>query len=408
MRVLLINTLYPPLQIGGAEKSVGLLAEALARSGDSVAVISLHPEDDEAFEQNGGVRIYRLPLDNRYWPFGRKERGSMPQRFLWHLGDAFNREAARRVGDILDRERPEVVHTNNLLGFSVSVWNEIKARNIRLVHTLRDYYLLCPRCTVFRHGAICESRCVECVAVTANRKPASSMPDAVIANSAYVLEKHRRHGYFDGVPSSVIYNVADTDLAVPPRPRPPGDHSLVLGFIGKIEPEKGIEVALEATRLIRSPNWRLRIAGSGYRAYIDDLQRRFPDPRIEWLGFTAAREFYASIDISLIPSIWAEPLPRTLIESFAAGKSAICAASGGTPEIVPLGKVVELYSAQDPSALGAAIDRAFADQERWRSGGPAYPGALDIFSESAIATRYRAVYNGEEQPGLERPIEEAS
>jgi glycosyltransferase involved in cell wall biosynthesis len=394
MRILIINTLYPPSQVGGAEKSVSLLAEALGRAGDDVAVISLHPEKGESFEERNRVRVYRIPLDNRYWPFTRKERGSLLSRQLWHMADMSNRRAAQRVGEILDQEKPDLVHTNNLLGFSVSVWDEVKKRNIRLVHTLRDYYLLCPRCTIFRKGLVCERRCVECVAMTLNRKPASRCVDAVVANSRYVLDKHRKHGYFEGVPSSVIYNIADTSMKVTPRVPESADKTLVLGFIGKVEPEKGIEVVLGATRLLKNSNWRLRIAGGGLERYIEDLKQRYADPRIEWLGFVSAEDFYSSIDVSLIASIWAEPLPRTLIETFAAGKSAICAQSGGTPEIASLGKVVETYAARDTIALAAIIDQASTNLDRWRGGGPIDATALNAFSEAAITSAYRAVYNG--------------
>ncbi len=393
MRILMINTLYPPLQVGGAEKSVALLAESLVRRGDDVAVISLRPGENESFEERDGVRVYRLPLDNRYWPFDRKERGSLLRRQLWHLGDMFNRNAAKRVGRILDKEKPDVVHTNNVLGFSVSVWGEARKRNIRLMHTLRDYYLLCPRCTVFRNGAVCEQRCTECVAMTVNRKSSSRCVDAVVANSAYVLEKHRKHGYFQGVPGSVVYNIADTNIKVEPMVRKGDDNTLMLGFIGKIEPEKGIEVTLEATRLLKRPNWRLRIAGSGLEAYVAELKQRFTDPRIEWLGFTSAQNFYSLIDVSLISSIWAEPLPRTLIESFAAGKSAICAKSGGIPEITQLGKVVETYPSGDTAVLAAIIDCALTNVDRWRGGGVVDVKGLDVFSEAAIVGAYRTIYN---------------
>jgi glycosyltransferase involved in cell wall biosynthesis len=394
MRILIINTLYPPIQVGGAEKSVSLLAEALGRTGDEVAVVSLHPEKGESFEERNRVRVYRLPLDNRYWPFTRKERGSLLSRQLWHMADMSNRRAAQRVGEILDKEKPDLVHTNNLLGFSVAAWNEVKKRKIRLVHTLRDYYLLCPRCTIFRKGLVCERRCVECVAMTLNRKPASRCVDAVVANSRYVLDKHRQHGYFEGVPRSVIYNIADTSMKVTPRAPESADNTLVLGFIGKIEPEKGIEVVLEATRLLKNSNWRLRIAGGGLESCIEDLKHRYADPRIEWLGFVSAEDFYSSIDVSLIASIWAEPLPRSLIETFAAGKSAICAQSGGTPEIASLGKVVETYAARDTIALAAIIDQALTNLDRWRGGGPIDATALDAFSEAAITSAYRAVYSG--------------
>jgi glycosyltransferase involved in cell wall biosynthesis len=395
MRILIVNTLYPPIQYGGAEKSVSLLAEALARGGDQVSVITLHPGKEHTVEEVNGVRVHRVPLYNRYWPFHRKQKQNAVSRQLWHLGDMWNRSAAKIVGKILDEEKPEVVHSNNILGFSVSIWKEVKKRNIRLVHTLRDYYLLCPRCSIFRNGLVCEQRCLDCTAMTVNRKPASHAVDAVVSNSAYVLKQHGRHGYFQGVASAVVYNIADTDVKVGAIDRAPEDNSLIFGFIGRIEAEKGIDVVLEATTLLANSNWKLRIAGSGLDAYVGDLKQRFTDARIEWLGFTTARDFYSSIDVSLIASVWAEPLPRTLIETFAAGKSAICAESGGIPEIASLGRVVATYPARDARALAGAMDRALGDIELWRTGGLIDPKSLDIFSEAAITSGYHAVYRGE-------------
>ena len=105
MRVVIVNTLYPPFAVGGAERSVCLLAEALVRAGDLVSVISLHPGSEETVASLNGVRVYRLPMDNRYWPFGRGKKPCSVARLLWHVGDAWNRKAAKRVGRILDQER---------------------------------------------------------------------------------------------------------------------------------------------------------------------------------------------------------------------------------------------------------------------------------------------------------------
>ncbi|WP_161557402.1 glycosyltransferase family 4 protein [Acidisarcina polymorpha] len=390
----MINTLYPPFQVGGAEKSVSLLAEALVRSGDEVSVITLHPEKTTVVEEKNGVRLYRVPLYNRFWPFARKEKRNVLLRQLWHTKDMWNREAAREVGRILDEVKPDVVHVNNLLGFSVAVMKEIKKRKIRLVHTLRDYWMLCPKCTIFRNGTTCEKRCLDCKVMSINRKPASQWADAVVSNSDYVLKQHKKHGYFKNVPSSVVYNIADTNMQITPLERDPEDKTLIFGFIGRIEAEKGIDVVLEATSKLSNPNWRLRIAGSGLDTYVANLKRRFTDPRIEWLGFVTAPAFYSSIDVSLIASVWAEPLPRTLIETFAAGKSAICAQSGGIPEIASLGKVVETYPPRDSQALASLMDRALGDVDRWRTGGVLDPKSLEIFSESAITGGYHAVYKG--------------
>lgn len=400
MRILMVNTLYPPTQVGGAERSVSLLAEALVRVGDEVSIITLHPGKEQIVEERNGVRIHRIPLYNRYWPFNQEEKPSVIDRQLWHLQDMWNRRAARHVGRILDEEKPDVVHTNNIQGFSVAIWKEVKKRKIRLVHTLRDYYMLCHRCSVFRNGAICEKRCFDCQALSVNRKPASQQVDAVVSNSEYVLQKHKKHGFFSETPSaSVIYNISGAALVSEPSVRDPSDPNLVFGFIGKVGPEKGIEVLLAATRLLTRPNWRLRIAGSGFGSYVDELKARYPDDRIEWLGFTGSAEFYSSIDVSIIPSIWAEPLSRTFIETFAAGKSAISAAAGGNPEIAHLGKVVETYPPHDEKALASIMDNAIADIERWRGGGGFIDaGAFEIFSEAAITGRYKAVYNGKQFP----------
>jgi len=127
---------------------------------------------------------------------------------------------------------------------------------------------------------------------------------------------------------------------------------------------------------------------------VSALKEKFTDPRIEWLGFTDAREFYAIDRRHDHFLVWPEPLSRTVIETFAAGNSAMCARSGGIPEIASLGKVVETYPAKDPRALAALMDRAMLDTDLWRSGGFRNANALNLFSDTSIATRYRAVYRG--------------
>ncbi len=390
MHVLIINTLYPPLTVGGAERSVCLLAEALVRSGDRVSVVTLHPGSEETVEKVNGVRVYRLPMDNHYWPFGRASKPSVPARLLWHVSDSWNRRAARRVARILDQEMPEVVHTNVICGFSVAVWREAKKRNMRLVHTLRDYYLLCPRNALFRDGSICVERCMDCKAMTVNRRSASQLVDAVVSISGHVLDCHTQRGYFSESPSSVIYNIGGKGTT--PRPRNDERKSLIFGYIGRLEDEKGIQVLLEATRYLSEPNWCLRVAGVGLDGYVSALKQQFSDTRIEWLGFADAQRFYASIDVTIVSSVWQEPLSRTVIETFASGKSAICAESGGIPEIASLGKVVATYPPKDARALAAIMNRAMLNSELWRDGGFRDEGALKLFTDTSIVASYHAIY----------------
>jgi glycosyltransferase involved in cell wall biosynthesis len=227
--------------------------------------------------------------------------------------------------------------------------------------------------------------------MTVNRKSASQLVDAVVSVSEYVLTSHSEREYFCGVPSSIIYNIGSADTAAL-SPRSDPQDGLIFGYIGRLEDEKGIQVLLQATEYLSGSNWRLRIAGAGLDNYVKVLKRRFSDPRIEWLGFTEAKQFYASIDVTIVSSVWNEPLSRTVIETFASGKSAICALSGGIPEIANLGKVVATYPPRDARGLAAIMDRAMQDTELWRSGGFRDANSLDFFADASIVTRYRAMY----------------
>jgi glycosyltransferase involved in cell wall biosynthesis len=230
--------------------------------------------------------------------------------------------------------------------------------------------------------------------LTMNRRHASNLVDAVVPISSYLREVHMRQVYFKDVPSTTIYNIAETSALVRQESHPVMKHILTFGFIGSIVPAKGLEVILEATRRLSALNWRLRIAGSGLSAYVENLKQKYSDPRIEWIGFVASNEFYRSIDVTIISSLWAEPLGRTVFETFSAGKSAICAQSGGIPEIASFGKMVKLYPAKDVEALAHIMNGALSEVDGWREGGFKDSTASDMFSEASVISHYQQVYRG--------------
>jgi glycosyltransferase involved in cell wall biosynthesis len=391
VKILIVNVLYTPYKIGGAEKSVQLLSEGLVRGGDEVTVVTLHEHAHEDTGDVNGVRVIRLPMDNIYWPYGGADVSrSLPQRLRWHHRNSWNRAAAARIGRVLDAEKPDVVHCHIITGFSVSIWDEVKKRGIPLVQTLRDYSVMCTRASLFKYGNTCEQRCLECKVLTAPAKRASARVDQLVSNSDYVIRAHHGHDYFPGVPARRIFNVVPLDE----KPREPkaADDPLVFGFIGRVEAEKGIDVVLEAIARLDRDDWRLKIAGVGVPAYVDALKARYPDPRIEWLGFSKADDFYRSIDTVLISSVWGEPLPRTLIESLSFKLSAICADAGGIPEIADLARHSITYKPTDADALAAAMRTAIDAKADWRAGGLSDDDALGWFEEKRIVGLNRAAY----------------
>lgn len=394
MKILFLNSMYPPEIVGGAEVSVSLLAEALVRRGHEVATVCLHKGKSDVVDELKGVRVYRLPIENIYWPFGDERKRPPLQRLIWHLRDTWNSKAARRFGEILDTEKPDVVHTNNLTGFSVCSWLEARRRKIRIVHTLRDYSLICKRSMLFKNGHTCWTRCVSCAAMTAPSLYSCRMVDAVASNSRFVLERHIKCGYFQGVPRRVIYNIANLDE----RSGVPRSVSsdLVFGFIGRVELEKGIDIVLKATELLPDSGWRLKIAGRGMEGYVRDLRKKYQSSRIDWLGFTRGQDFYAAIDVCVVSSVWPEPLPRTLIESMEAGRPTICSTAGGIPEISDMSALIGSYEPNDYQGLAALMMKAIGESRRWKETHPMQPSFAEKFSPDAIVNQYLELYTSKD------------
>jgi glycosyltransferase involved in cell wall biosynthesis len=394
MKILIISSLYPPHVIGGAEKAACELAEALVRRGHVVVVASLHPGSSEVVEDCNGVRVYRVPVDNFYWPFGRTEKPNALARLAWHVREMWNPVAARRIGKILDVEKPDVVNTHNVCGFSLAAWQEVKRRKVRLVHTMHDCYLLCSRSVLFRNGNICKRRCLDCKVLTFNRRDLSRLPDFLVSVSQYTLNEHIKRNYFEGVPATVIYNIHGT-IGPPLRQAVNNEkmsNNLVFGFIGRIEEEKGIETLLAATAQLKQSNWKLKIAGKGLDSYVQKLSERFSDPGIEWLGFTNAADFYSSVDVIIIPSLLNEALPYVCVESLHAGKSLICALSGGIPEIARLSHIVEFFPAGNANALAEKMNQALTSPRVWRERKVPEASRLAAFREEYVVEKYLREY----------------
>ena len=388
MKILLVNTLYPPDIVGGAEKSCKLLVDALRSGGTEVAVAALHPGAESRTDIVDGARVHRLPLDNGYWPFDPATLHSAAARLAWHLRDTWNHRAAARLAALIGRERPDVVHTNNLTGFSVAAWQSARRAGLPIVHTLRDYSLLCRRATLFRRGRNCQRRCADCTLLSLPALASSGMPDVVVSNSRFVLDRHRACGYFKGVPGDVIFNIMD-ELPTPVT-RPRSDGPLTFGFIGKIDQDKGIEVVLRAVSRLEGPNWRLVVAGRGADGYVARLKRDHPDSRIEWIGFAKSADFYEQVDVVVVSSIWNEPLPRVMLEAMAHGRAVIASEAGGNVEIMNFTDLVGSYPADDVDALAALMRKAL--QHFPRSSRAPDGKALAQFAPAHVAGRYLAAY----------------
>ena len=327
MRIVIMNTLYAPNQIGGAEKSVQALAENFLLTGNKVMVICLGKESTTYLLNDVLVKV--LKIENDYWPFELVHKNSY-QKFSWHLKDASNTKYENTIIEFLADFKPSILLTNNLSGFSTKVWNTTRKFKIKIVHTLRDYYLQCPSTTKFKNDLNCDKPCLSCKFLSFSKKRDSNKVDYVIGISKFILDDHLRNGYFKNIPNKVIYNGFDIAKNKVRETK----NAIVFGYIGQINKSKGIELLLESFSKIKKHKWKLLIAGNIDDAYLNYLRTINNSGQIEFLGHTKSDLFFKKIDVLVVPSLWNEPFGRVVLESIIQRKPVLGSNKGGISELL--------------------------------------------------------------------------
>ena len=117
-----------------------------------------------------------------------------------------------------------------------------------------------------------------------------------------------------------------------------------------------MEGLIDAFRLLDPIKSRLTlsVAGDGPQSYIDRLRSRAAGLPVKFLGHVKPGDFFPLIDLTVVPSIWNEPLGRVVIESMAFGKAVVCTPVGGMPELIK-GREGVVAKDTTPLSIAAAI-----------------------------------------------------
>lgn len=388
MRIVLVNTGHPAVIKGGAEAAVLDLAHRLVARGHSVALVVHHGGKAVKRSEDRGVRVHALPNRNLYYAFDGVKRPA-PLRLAWHALDGANPWMANAFGRVLDEERPEIVNTHVVVGLSQLVWREAHRRNIPIVHYLHEYGSMCPRGSAFRNERLCSTPCATCKLLTAPRKRLSGLVDTVVGVSRFTLQRHLDWGFFPHAHQVVIPNVFQ-DLVFRGR-KPATDGPLRLGYFGRLIPDKGAHVLLDAVRQLTRSDWTLDIAGTGDDSYIAALKAHGP-AKIRFLGWTKARDFFDAVDIMVLPSIWPDPQPRVTFEAFMHGVPVIGARAGGIPEEIDEGRTGWLFDANSAASLAAVLRDRLHDRADRDLSPNAFAERLAVLDPDHVAALYETAY----------------
>lgn len=167
---------------------------------------------------------------------------------------------------------------------------------------------------------------------------------------------------------------------------------VVLSFIGRISPEKGVDMLLDALSFVTSQNWRLRIVGTGDTEYLNTLREKAEKlnltDKIEWTGYVSDRwSEINKADIGLFPSVWREPFGLTILEFMSQGKPLVSTDTGAQKEIITDG-IDSLLSSPNPEEFAINIDRLVSDTALRRQLGVK---ALETFSKFDYENFYKGI-----------------
>lgn len=390
MRILIVSNLYHPHVIGGAEKSTRSLAEALVLRGHEVSVVSLNPERKYKTTEIGGVKVHYLPVRNLYFP--NQAGQSALTRALWHSLDSYNPFMGASVGRVLNDERPDVVNTHNVCGLSASVWRAVKMRRLPLVHTVRDYYVLCSRSALYRHGKICSTPCPSCRVYSWPRRRLSRLVDVVTGVSHRVLDGSCQNGCFPEAEKIVVHNAFEPQLDNGTH-RNGRNGDFQFGYLGRLHPAKGIDLLIRSFLKLPVGRAKLLIAGRGAPEYEASLRGLIDGhPAIRMVGFVGPSDFFSRVDVSVVPSLWHEPAARVVLESVSHSVPVIGSCRGGTPELMGTG-TGWIFDPDEPGALTRALQHAIESRGELVAMSDRAGERIRQFSTEAMVNGYLKAYS---------------
>ncbi|MFT8929655.1 MAG: glycosyltransferase family 4 protein [Sporolactobacillus sp.] len=357
MRVAVITagTLPVPAVRGGA---VERLLENLVRANEryhqmDLTVISVY--DPEAFAQAASYQHthFFFVRENRFVATLDRLIYRLSSRFEHSRGVASYRHLFRRL--LLLRYATRMLSENNfdkvVLENSATLFRILKARKNNLKYAGRYYFHI--------HNAVTGS--YGCTTIMQKTK--------ILAVSEYIMHSlpefmkiipnTDRHVVLNGIDIGHFhYQFIHEEKFALQRKLQLNAEDLVLLYVGRITPEKGIKELLLAFSQIKIPNIKLLIVGSSFfdsdiHSPFEKELRQLADTvrdRVRFTGYipySKLTKYYALADVAVLPSTWHEPAGLTMVEAQASGLPLITTDAGGIPEYIVRAGAMVLDSTND-------------------------------------------------------------
>jgi glycosyltransferase involved in cell wall biosynthesis len=332
MKILYVVHSFPPHNVAGTEIYTYNLCSELSKRHEIFVFHRVNDRGKEEYEVNytgSGFHVYSI--NNTF-----RDCDSYEKIYK-------NEEIARRFGNLLDKIQPDVVHIQHLLFLSTTILDEVKSRNIPIVYTLNDYWLICPQAQFLRRNfQICnlddELDCVDCqifeLNITENKKRIYSRLRKSYPSAARFLKKaylycvrpfsllsKENKTKIRSRRDHIAFAIKRVDIFISPSKfladkfirlgldpakviisaygfnqepfknlkKKVNGGNITFGFIGTLLPHKGLDVLIKAFNEIENRNTELRIYGkvypyAGYEYYPEHLKKLVKNKQIRFMG----------------------------------------------------------------------------------------------------------------------------
>lgn len=398
MKILLVNKFH--YLKGGSEKYYFDLAKLLKEHGHEVAFFSMQDEKN-------------IKTDCKEYFV---ENSDMNSKNIFKALDViYSKKNKKAMEKALDDFKPDIVHLNNFQRqLSASIIKPIKKRNIPIVFTAHDLQAICPaivmldneknicdKCINGKYMNCIKGKCIKNSSLKSllgaiegkyyrNKKIYPKQIDKIITPSEFYKEKLEE----DGIKSEKIealHNFIDID-----------DYNVKIEdegyalYYGRIIKEKGVLNLIKAFKNIK--NYQLYIAGDGpdiekVKKYIKDNKL---EDKIKLLGFLNSDEvkkYVRKARFIVVPSVWYENCPYSVLETLVMGKPIIGSNLGGIPELVKDNENGLIYKYNDIKELEDKMQELFDNKEKaMQLGKKAKENAKKDFSKELYYNKIMDVY----------------
>ena len=344
MKILLCHNYY---QLAGGEDQVFADETNLLReNGHEVLHYTRHNDDVDAMSHREKI-----------------------QAMLW------NSRTYQELRELIQTEAPDVMHcTNTFPLISPAAYAAAREAGVGVVQSIHNYRLMCPNALFLREGKVCEDCLGKSFAWPAVRHACYRESRLASAAVAFYQWHHRRRGTWvndvdlfvaltdfsrdaliaGGIPAEKI--TVKTNFIHPDPGLGDGQGGYAL-FVGRLSEEKGVQTLIRAWQTHGDGLPELRIIGGGpLEQTVSDAASQVE--KLTYLGKQPLDEVYRNLDQAsclIVPSLWYEVCPKTILEAYAKGTPVVGSRLGGMSELIDEGRTGRLFSVGDAAALATAV-----------------------------------------------------